>query len=208
MKEDNYYENSRDDIVALIPLDAKRVMDVGCGFGAMGARLKRDRKVEVIGVESEAKAIDIARGNVDELIVGDVERLSLPFDEGYFDCIVYGDLLEHLKDPWSLLKSQSRYLKKGGHCIVSVPNISHYKILQDLLKDKWEYKSSGIMDRSHLRFFTLKGILATLEDCGYAVTQIQRRVRASAAKKLINSLLLGRITHLLVEQYVIKARLD
>lgn len=208
MKEDIYFESERGDIIALIPDGARRLLDVGCGFGMMGKRLKEERGAEVIGIESEDRAISIASGNIDKVIVGDVESLKLPFERGYFDCIVYGDILEHLKDPWALLKKHANYLKRGGLCIASIPNVAHYSIIKNLLKDRWEYRSQGLLDKTHLRFFTISGIRRMFEEAGYVIEEIKRIDRASPIKRLLNRLFLRKFKHLLTEQYIIKARLD
>lgn len=207
-KEDKYYESEREDIIALIPNSARRVLDIGCGFGLMSKKLKKTRNIEVVGIENEEKVISIARDNVDELVIGDVENLKLPFEQSYFDCLIYGDILEHLREPWKLLKEHAYYLKKGGYCIASIPNISHYSVIKSLLNDIWEYKPSGILDETHLRFFTLEGIREMFRNAGYAIEEEKRHIRGSKSKKLLNKLLLGKIEHLLTEQYVIKARLN
>ena len=208
MKEDKYYENEREDIIALIPHDARRVLDIGCGFGFMGNRLKKERGIEVVGVENDEKAANIANGNVDKLIRGNVENLKLPFKEGYFDCIIYGDVLGCLRNPWKLLKEHTYYLKKGGCCIASVPNVAHYSIIQGLLRNRWEYVSSGLLDDDFLRFFTLEGIKKMFEDAGYTFEEKKRYVRASKSKKLLNRILGGKIEYLLTEQYIVRGRLD
>lgn len=208
MKEDKYYESTREDIIALIPSNVRRLLDVGCGFGLMGKRLKDERNIEVVGIENEEKVINIAKENLDELIIGDVEDLRPPFEQGYFDCLVYGDILEHLKEPWRLLKEHTYYLKKGGYCIASIPNISHYSVIKGLINNKWEYISSGILDEAHLRFFTLNGIRKMFRDAGYTIEEEKRHIRASKSKKLLNKLFCGKIEYLLTEQYIIKARLD
>lgn len=208
MREDKYYESERKDIIALIPAGASRLLDVGCGFGLMGKRLKEKiQNLEVTGIEREGEVINVARSNVDKLIVGDVENIKLPFEKDYFDCLVYGDVLEHLKDPWKLLKEHTYYLKRGGCCIVSVPNISHYSIIKGLLSDVWEYKPSGILDETHLRFFTLESIRKMFEDSGYAIEEEKRLLRGSKSKKLLNKILRGKMNYLLTEQYIVKAAL-
>ena len=208
MKEDKYYESEREDIIRLIPEDATRILDVGCGFGLMGKRLKKEKGIEVIGIENEERVMSVARGNVDQLIIGDVENLKLPFEQGYFDCIVYGDVLEHLRDPWKLLKEHTYYLRKRGWCIASIPNISHYSVVKGLLGNRWEYKPSGILDKTHLRFFTLAEIKKMFGSAGYVIDEEKKYIRASKSKKLLNKVLGGRLDHLLTEQYIVKGRLD
>lgn len=208
MNTDDYYESEREDIIALIPPDARRILDVGCGFGLMGKALKqKNGAIEVVGLEAEEKAAEIAKKNIDKVITGDVEGVKMPFADGYFDCLIYGEVLEHLKDPWRIMKEHAPYLKKGGCCIVSMPNISHYSIIEGLLKDKWDYKDAGILDSTHLRFFTINGMRKMLNDAGYIIDEEKRYIRASKVKKAIGKLLGRRAAHLLTEQYLIKGRL-
>lgn len=208
MDKNGYYGSEREDIIGLIPDGAKRILDVGCGFGTMGKRIKEIRgSVEVVGLEAEEAAAEVARKNLDMLIAGDVESVKLPFKDGHFDCIVYGEILEHLKDPWKVLKEHKRCLKKGGFCIASIPNISHYSIIKGLLRDRWDYKDSGILDKTHLRFFTIDGIRKMFTDAGYSICEEKRYIRASHSKKFIGRLFGKRAVHLLTEQYIIKGRL-
>ena len=204
MDKNGYYGSEREDIIALIPESAKRILDVGCGFGLMGKRIKEKRNsAEVVGLEAEPNAADIAEKNLDMLIMGDVESAKLPFEHGHFDCIVYGEILEHLKDPWQVLKEHKNYLKKGGLCIASMPNVSHYSIIEGLLRDRWDYRDSGILDRTHLRFFTIDGIRKMFTDAGYVISDEKRYVRASRVKKFLGKLFGRRALHLLTEQYII-----
>ncbi len=207
MNAGGYYESEREDIIALIPPDALRVLDVGCGFGLMGKKLKeKNGAVEVIGIEAEEKASEAAKDNINKVITGDVENIKMPFENGYFDCLVYGEVLEHLRDPWRILREHARYLRKSGCCIVSMPNISHYSIIEGLLKDRWDYKESGILDNTHLRFFTIGSIRKMFFDAGYRIEEERRYIRASRVKKIIAGLLGRRAEHLLTEQYLIKRK--
>lgn len=208
MNADDYYGSEREDIIAVIPDDARRILDVGCGFGLMGKAIKKiNGAVEVVGLEAEEKAAETARKNIDKVIAGDVEDIKMPFAAGYFDCLVYGEVLEHLKDPWRILREHAPYLKKGGCCIVSFPNVSHYSIIEGLLRDEWNYRDSGILDGTHLRFFTIGGMRNMLSGAGYVIEEEKRYIRASRVKKAIGRLLGKRAEHLLTEQYLIKGRL-
>jgi 2-polyprenyl-3-methyl-5-hydroxy-6-metoxy-1,4-benzoquinol methylase len=166
-KKLSYYSSSRPEIIKYIPKSAIKILDVGCGTGTIGSILKIDKKVEVVGIELNTKAGNIAKNKIDDLILGDVETIDLPYNDKYFDCIIYGDILEHLKNPWDLLKRHYHKLADNGVIIASIPNIAHYKIIRMLKKGLWEYEDSGILDRTHLRFFTKKSINELFLHSGY-----------------------------------------
>ncbi len=170
----NYYHWSRPELVDLVPLWATRVLDVGCGAGVMGQELKKRGVPEVVGIEINPAIAEEARSRLDRVLVGDVEAMELPFPEHYFDAIVYGDVLEHLHDPWTLLSRHKRHLAEGGCIICSIPNAGHMSVVKNLLAGKWEYQPAGIMDRTHLRFFTLAEMRTMLENAGFSVNQVKR----------------------------------
>lgn len=169
-----YYHFARPELVALVPEEAKRVLDVGCAAGMMGAALKERGAVEVIGVEINPAVAREAANRLDRVIVGDVEAVTLPYPEGYFDAIVLGDVLEHLRDPWALLKRLRPYLTENGRLIASIPNIAHISVLRDLIRGRWRYKDAGILDRTHLRFFTLESIQEMFTGAGYRISSLSR----------------------------------
>ncbi|MDP8217458.1 MAG: class I SAM-dependent methyltransferase [Candidatus Theseobacter exili] len=207
MNQDTYFSCERNDIISMIPESSIHILDIGCGFGEMGKKLKERRNVEIIGVEKDEKAAKRARNCLDDVISGDIEKLKLPYKEGYFDCIIYGDILEHLIDPWQIVKEHVYYLKNGGYCIASIPNISHYKIIQSLIKNRWDYLKAGILDKTHLRFFTKNSIYSLFYDAGYMIEETRDVLRASKVKKMIN-LILGRsVQYLFVEQYIIRGKI-
>ncbi len=207
-KEDGYYGHKRTDILEHIPQDARRIFDVGCGAGIFGAAIKEERSasVEVAGIEIDAEAAQKAASKIDRVITGDVEKTDLPFPEGYFDVIIYGDILEHLMDPWNVLKKHKDLLRPGGHVIASIPNIAHYKILRDLRNKEWRYEKAGLLDETHLRFFTIKSIKRMFIEAGYRIVSISNIVRASQTMKRLNKLLLNRIIDSITEQYIIVAQ--
>ncbi len=167
-----YHEHARLELMALIPKTASRVLDIGCGAGALGAELKRRGPVEVVGVEADACAAERARQVLDRVHQGDIEGLDLLYGPGSFDCIVLADILEHLRDPWSLLKHLVPLLRARGRLIASIPNVRHWSVLRGLLEGEWTYLPAGILDRGHLRFFTLTSGRALLEAAGLAVVEV------------------------------------
>ncbi|MBN1526155.1 MAG: class I SAM-dependent methyltransferase [Candidatus Omnitrophica bacterium] len=206
-KKNGYYEAARLDLIRLIPAGAKKILEVGCGSGVTGLAIK-DRLgayIEVTGVELNPDAASKAKCRIDTVLVGDVETLTLPFEAGTFDCIIYGDVLEHLKDPWGLLKRQRPLLTPGGCAIASIPNIAHYRILKMLRKREWRYEDSGILDRSHLRFFTIRSIETMFDGAGFDVLRIERKLGASKVKRFLNALCLNAFVDSLTEQYLVVA---
>lgn len=204
-KDDSYYEGVRDDIAALVEDGVERVLDVGCAFGSTGEMLKKRGIKEVIGVECSPKAYNEARKRLDNVFFGDIQDIDLPFEDGHFDCIIYADVLEHLADPWSVLKKQRRFLNDKGAVIASIPNLRHYRVIKKLLKGQWDYEDKGVLDSAHLRFFTLKNIEAMFSGAGYRIKEIRYKLSASKVKKFLNKILRGKFNESLSEQFLIKA---
>jgi len=201
-----YYFNVRDDLIQLIPPQAKSVCEVGCAGGMTGKALKEKGFREVVGIEVNEAVAEKGKSYYDKLIIGDVEKISLPFEKENFDCILYGDILEHLVDPWQLLKNHHAFLKRGGTIICSIPNIRHYKIIKELFfRGNWEYSEGGIMDKTHLRFFTLDSMRRMLEEAGFEITRIIKSPSGASWLKLLNRLLGNPFIDLLVRQYIVVA---
>jgi 2-polyprenyl-3-methyl-5-hydroxy-6-metoxy-1,4-benzoquinol methylase len=159
----SYYRNVRPEIAGRVPLGTDTVLDVGCGAGSLGAHLIASQRARrVVGIEVVESAAREAASRLDSVIVADLNVTSVDealsgFAQPSFDCIVCADVLEHLTAPWGVLASLTRYLKLGGTIIVSVPNVRHWSVWMPLVfKGSWDYRDDGIMDRTHLRFFTPK----------------------------------------------------
>jgi 2-polyprenyl-3-methyl-5-hydroxy-6-metoxy-1,4-benzoquinol methylase len=184
--EDNYFEFDRPEIRELVPQRAKRVLDVGCGGGAFGAALKAERGIEVKGVELFPDAAARAADRLDEVQIANLDGAdSLPFEEGYFDAITFGDVLEHLRDPHGLLATAKRYLAPGGVIVASIPNVKHWTVVFSLLvQDRWEYTDAGLLDRTHVHFFTLEEIGLMLEETGYEALHVGSVNMGSIPKQL------------------------
>jgi SAM-dependent methyltransferase len=168
---DEYFEFTRPELRALVPASARRVLDVGCGAGALGAALKAERPgLEVVGLEGFPEAADRARDRLDEVACLDLDALdALPGDLGTFDAMIFGDVLEHLRDPARLLRALRPALAVDGVLVCSIPNVKHWTVVMPLLvHDRWEYQDAGLLDRTHVHFFTLEEIDRMLRDCGFA----------------------------------------
>ena len=153
-----YFGYVRPEVVALVPETARRVLDIGCGAGRLGEAIKRRQQANVSGIEFDARAAAAARQRLDQVWAGDVEQLDLQIPPGSFDAIVCADVLEHLREPAQLLKRAREWLSPDGHLIASIPNVRHHSVIRSLLQGNWTYESAGLLDRTHLRFFTRREI--------------------------------------------------
>ncbi len=162
---EDYFSHSRPEIAAEVPLSALCILDVGCGTGRLGERLKREVPGRTVtGIELDAAAAHEAARVLDAVHQVDVEAFEAPFAAARFDCIILADILEHLKDPWATTHRLLDFLRPGGTLIVSLPNIRNIELMRGLLHDgRWEYQAEGILDRTHLRFFTQRQFLGFLE---------------------------------------------
>lgn len=175
------YIGARNDILTLIPDNISKVLDVGCSTGAFGKQIKqRNNNLEVVGIELDEKMANVAKKKLDKVIVGDIENINLAdsFSPDYFDCMIFADILEHLKNPWAILKNITRFLNDNGVVIASIPNIRHCSTITNLLfKGYWPYRERGIHDRTHLRFFTLRNIRELFQYANLNIERIERNYR-------------------------------
>jgi 2-polyprenyl-3-methyl-5-hydroxy-6-metoxy-1,4-benzoquinol methylase len=177
-EEDGYFEWDRPELRELVPETARRVLDVGCGAGALGGALRDERGIEVVGVELFADAAARAAERLDDVVVADLDTVAeLPYPHGHFDAMVFGDVLEHLRDPHRLLRALRPYLADDGVIVCSIPNVKHWSVVAPLLvRDHWRYTDSGLLDRTHLHFFTLEEIGEMLAETGFAVDRLKQVV--------------------------------
>lgn len=152
------YEQPRTDLQARVPDEARLLLDVGCAAGAFGAALKTRQRCRVIGIEIDPALAKVATERLDRVLVDDVEALPLATFAEEFDCIVCGDVLEHLRDPWATVAKLVAWLKPGGRLVATLPNVGHWSIVADLLRGRWELIPFGLLCWGHLRFFTRAGI--------------------------------------------------
>jgi predicted TPR repeat methyltransferase len=187
-----YYKHERPELVAHVSQSARRVLDLGCGEGAMSAAIKRDcHAQEIWGVEIVESVAEKARNNpaLDKVLCGDLETLVEDLPDGHFSHIIAGDVLEHLVDPWAVLAKLRSKLDAGGLFICSIPNIRNFSFIAKLvLKGRFEYKDSGVMDRTHLRFFARKDVELLFTGAGFSSISIEPvRPKKSLGKKILRA---------------------
>ena len=210
-KTQEYFAAARTDVATLLPARVESVLEVGCGTGATLRWLKEHSPVgHTTGIELFESAAQSARPYVDRLIVGDAERLVaagvLASEE--FDLILCLDVLEHMIDPWEFVSRITRTLKPGGTLIASIPNVRHLSVIADLVaRGRWDYRSAGILDRTHLRFFTLSTAKDLLSSKELEVVELLYNVSPVRSRSgLLNFVTFGLLKGLLATQFVLASR--
>lgn len=159
-------------ITELVPIGA-RVLDVGCGTGALSVVLRDERHATVFGVEPDAhRAARAAERGID--VHTGVLTPGLSATTGMFDVAIFADVLEHLPDPLGELVKVAPFVKPDGVVIVSVPNVAHWSVRFELLFGRFRYARFGIMDATHLRWFTEETILQVMDQAGLDVVRVQQ----------------------------------
>ena len=175
-KFDDSPESTHRLVVELVPPGAT-VLEFGPATGYMSRVLKKELGCQVVGIEIDARAAELAREYADDVIVGNAEELDLEttLGEQRFDAVLFADVLEHLRDPAEMLKRVAPFVAEGGSVIASIPNVAHASVRLALLAGEFRYRDSGLLDRTHLRFFTRAGIEDLFEGSGYVIMTWRRR---------------------------------
>lgn len=167
-KHMNYYQNARPEVFSIIPQNVMRVLEIGCAAGRFRQNFKTP--VEYWGVEPVVLAAQEARSVGIKVLDGTYETVEELIPDGYFDVIVCNDVIEHITDTDAFLSSVRRKLAHKGCLVGSIPNIRFVGTLKMvLLRRDWQYEDSGIMDRTHLRFFTPKSFRRVLQENDFEV---------------------------------------
>lgn len=205
-------------IVDLIDPGSK-VLDVGCGDGSLARLMIQKKAATVLGIEPNLVRAKAAGETGLFVINSDFNQQALPPDS-LFDVIVFADVLEHMVHPPDALILAKKYLRREGFVIASIPNVAHWTVRLNLLKGNFNYSEIGIMDASHVRWFTAKTLVSLFEDCGYVVDSLQGasgtwmheykstlpwKWLSENGKKAIIQFMTNKFSGLFSSQYVIKA---
>jgi 2-polyprenyl-3-methyl-5-hydroxy-6-metoxy-1,4-benzoquinol methylase len=173
-KDFTYYANLRPEMAALLPHSGpgRKVLEIGCGEGAFGAALPG--APELWGVEPHAPSAAIAATRFHKVIEETFEGAKAALPENYFDIVICNDVIEHMTDHAAFLRAIQAYMRPGALLLGSVPNVRHYEILFMIMIGKdWEYQDSGVMDRTHLRFFTMRSLRRDLARAGFRILTLK-----------------------------------
>ncbi len=172
-RTEEYGDNPRTELIDLINVTPEKVFEIGCGSGATGMAIKNKfPDLKYVGMDSNKGAAEIAQTRLDKVIVSDLDTVPLDtfgFEKEYFDLIICADILEHLYDPWKILNDLHGYLAPGGRVLASIPNVQYINQIINLLNGIWNYEDDGLMDATHIRFFTQSGIIKMFGGTGYKI---------------------------------------
>jgi SAM-dependent methyltransferase len=190
-KDTSYFGNPRFDYVALLPTNPDAaVLELGCGNGATGRLALRDRKAgRYVGIELSAAMADEAARGLSTVHCGDIERMTLPYGTGTFDALILSEVLEHLVKPEAVLRQLVATLKPGALVLASSPNICHWKNIVELARGRFRYADSGMMDRTHLRWFTPESFRELFENAGVTVDTLAPFNRLNLVERSISKVL-------------------
>lgn len=167
---------ARLDLLDRIPMDAKSILEFGCGEAPLGAALKQRQKCRVVGIELDKHAAAIAGKRIDDVYCGDAREIIAIMHET-FDWIIGGDIIEHLDDPWTFLSDLRGIAKPGGRLLLSLPNLAHASVVADLLAGRFDYVYMGLTCVGHLRFFTRQSVLDMLSIAGWTPEVVEPQPR-------------------------------
>ncbi|MGF6243441.1 MULTISPECIES: class I SAM-dependent methyltransferase [Paraburkholderia] len=179
MEQTPIHQAHNPDLLKLMPTNARRVVEVGCSSGALAREYKRlNPNVHYIGIELVPAYAEAARAHCDEVMAFDIEAVDeyVLRSELAADCWVFGDVLEHLKDPWLLLRKIRAAMGDTGHIVTCIPNMQHWSVQARLSCGDVRYEDSGLFDRTHLRWFSRVTMLEMFTQSGFRVEDGMARI--------------------------------
>ncbi len=210
-KATGYFSNTRNDIISVLPSGKiDRLLEVGAGSGDTLVEIKKR------GLASHVTGFELMRlpgtnqenSLIDTFIYGDLDRIESEFPTALFDVIICGDVLEHLVDPWGILRKLTSLLQPGGTVIISCPNVRHYQMFWAIfIRGSFLYTDYGLLDKTHLRFFCRKDLLSMVEGAGLEAKEVIPTFKfyKGSRDSILNMLTFGIFEQFFALQYVISS---
>jgi SAM-dependent methyltransferase len=173
------HEHHNPDLLALIPKDAKQLIEIGCSSGALAREYKKvNRYCRYTGIEISSEYARLAQRYCDTVVELDIEAADETFfrDTSACDCWIFGDTLEHLRDPWLLLSRIRKVIPNLGSIVACIPNVQHWSVQARLCCGEFRYEASGLLDRTHLRWFTRTTIIELFRNSGFNIVEGSSRI--------------------------------
>jgi len=167
------------DVLSMLPLTSKKLMEIGCSSGALAREYKKNNKnCHYIGLDIVESYTHLAKRFCDEVIVADIEQQNEIFysKNSDCDCWIFADALEHLVDPWLVLKKIRHVIPDNGQIIACIPNSQHWTVIANLAIGNFRYQESGLLDKTHVRFFTRKTIIELFNGTGFEIQIMKSRI--------------------------------
>jgi SAM-dependent methyltransferase len=202
-----YFAGARRPFVDVLPANPTgRILEIGCGNGDTSAYAKQSGKCAwACGVELCAEPATIARTKIDRVIVGDVESIDFGIPDASLDAVLMSEVLEHLVDPWAVVRRLHPLLRPGGVVVAGSPNVAHRSVVWGLLRGDFDYEPEGVMDRTHLRWFTPRTYRRMFEEAGFVVDAVEPASAPRLRSRIVNALTFGASRHLFMTQIVLRA---
>jgi len=203
-----YYSNIRPEMYEFIPVKAGKILEAGCGEGIFASQVKEKLNAEVWGLELDFESAEIASKKIDKVLQGDIALTISQLPKNYFDCIIFNDVLEHLVNPYEVLEALKQNLAPNGVIVSSIPNARYWRVFKMYVFGKnWKYENDGVMDRTHLRFFTKRSISEMFENLKYDVVTIKGlKPTPSVGFQILNALTFGSLSDCKYIQYACVAK--
>ena len=172
-KSEQVYSNStRPEMTQFLPSEYSKVLEIGCNVGNFRQFLSKP--CQYWGIEPFEEAANIAKTKIDKILVGFYDNVIDEIPNNYFDLVIANDVIEHMEQPWNFLKSIKEKMTEKASLVLSIPNVRYFYNLKGLLLYKdWKYVDAGILDITHLRFFTEKSIIRLLNENGFEIEMIK-----------------------------------
>lgn len=181
----SYYDNLNETIFSFIEPGSQRICEFGCGGGAMAKAIRSmNPSVHYVGLELMVEPLDRARQFLDVALCRDLNlmgewhsdpEMATALPHGSFNHAIFGDVLEHLLDPESVVRQAADRLVSGGTLLACIPNVQHWSVFVQLIRGKWPRQDSGLFDRTHIRWFTLNDMVELMEQAGLVVEHVTAR---------------------------------